>query len=93
MRNQANTTTDHDEIQNWIEQRGGVPSIVRATHERAGSGILRVDFPEEEPDEGLEEIGWDEFFKIFDRNKLAFLHQDQTASGQESRFCKFVART
>jgi hypothetical protein len=92
MRSHANTTTDHGEIQNWIEERGGVPSVVRATHERAGSGLLRVDFPEEEPDEGLEEIGWDEFFNIFDSKNLAFLHQDTTSGGEESRFCKFVSR-
>lgn len=92
MRHAANTTTDHGEIQNWIEQRGGVPSVVRATHHNEGSGLLRVDFPEEEPDEGLEEIGWDEFFEIFDNKHLAFLYQDRTASGEESRFCKFVTR-
>lgn len=92
MRYAANTTTDHGEIQNWIEQRGGVPSVVRATHQHEGSGLLRVDFPEEEPDEGLEEIGWNEFFEIFDNKHLAFLYQDHTASGEESRFCKFVTR-
>jgi hypothetical protein len=53
---------------------------------------LRVDFPEEQPDEGLEEIGWDEFFEIFDSRNLAFLYQESTTSGQESRFCKFVHR-
>ncbi len=53
-------------------------------------GILRVDF--QEPDEGLEEIDWDEFFEIFEENALAFLHQDNTGSGGESRFNKFVKR-
>ena len=92
MRHEANTTTDHNKIQRWAEERKGVPSVVKATHQSEGSGLLRIDFPEEEPDEGLEEIEWDEFFKIFDTRNLAFLYQESTAAGKESRFCKFVNR-
>lgn len=92
MTGAANTTTDHKEIQEWIEQRGGIPSVVHATHKEKGSGLLRVDFPEDEPDEGLDAIDWDEFFRIFDSKELAFLYQDSTASGEESRFCKFISR-
>lgn len=43
-------------------------------------------------DEGLEEIEWSEFFRTFDDNKLAFLHQDKTEDGKQSRFNKFVSR-
>jgi hypothetical protein len=32
-----------------------------------------------------------EFFRIFDENGLAFLYQDKTASGNTSRFTKFVS--
>jgi hypothetical protein len=81
-------TTDHDEIRDWAEERGARPSVVRDTADAGGSGVLRLDFGEE--DEDLEEIEWDEFFEIFDRNDLAFLHQDETASGEMSRFNKFV---
>jgi len=82
----ATTTTDHDEIRKWVEARGGRPAKVKT---RGEGGILRIDF--QEPDEALEEIGWDEFFEIFDENKLAFLHQDDKDGGK-SRFNKFVAR-
>src|SRR5829696_3781261 len=85
---QATTTTDHDEIRRWAEERGGRPSLVRTG--RSKGGILRFDFGED--DEKLEETSWDEFFEVFDDNKLAFLHQDQIGSGQTSRFFKFVAR-
>jgi hypothetical protein len=88
---QANTTTDHKEIRAWIEARGGRPTVVRGTEGRDGEGILRVDF--REPDEKLEEIDWDTFFKTFDDRDLAFLHQDKTADGHESRFFKFVHRS
>lgn len=87
----AETTTDHDTIRKWIEDRDGRPAIVRSTGENGREGgLLRVDF--REPDDELEEIGWDEFFRIFDENKLAFLHQDKTDSGGKSRFNKFVER-
>src|SRR5215213_2522829 len=86
---QATTTTDHDEIRRWAEERGGRPSVVRTA--RRQGGILRFDFGED--DEKLEETSWEEFFKIFEDSKLAFLHQDSVDTGQTSRFFKFVART
>jgi hypothetical protein len=84
---EATTTTDHDAIRKWIEARGGRPAKVPAGGE---GGILRVDF--NEPEEGLEEIDWDEFFAIFEESELAFLHQDRTGDGSESRFNNFVRR-
>ncbi len=87
---QAATTTDHTVIRKWIEERKGRPSVVKGTEGRDGEGILRVDF--REPDDKLEEIGWDEFFETFEDRKLAFLHQDRTADGKPSRFFKFVHR-
>jgi hypothetical protein len=85
---QATTTTDHDEIRRWAEERGGRPSVVRTG--QGEGGILRFDFGED--DEKLEETSWEEFFKIFDDNKLALLHQDEAGAGGTSRFFKFVAR-
>jgi CheY-like chemotaxis protein len=85
---QATTTSDHDEIRRWAEERGGRPSLVRTA--RGRGGILRFDFGEPEPN--LEETSWEEFFRIFDESDLAFLHQDEAASGGTSRFFKFVAR-
>lgn len=85
----AETTTDHDAIRRWIEERKGRPSRVAATAE-GGDGLLRVDFGDR--DDALEEISWDEFFRIFEENGLAFLHQDETRDGKPSRFVRFVKR-
>lgn len=38
-------------------------------------------------------IEWDEFFQIFEKSDLAFLHQDKTEDGKLSRFSKFVSRS
>jgi hypothetical protein len=43
-------------------------------------------------EEGLDAIEWDEFFRTFDENNLAFLYQERTATGRKSRFAKFVDR-
>jgi hypothetical protein len=87
----ATTTTDHDTIRLWAEKRGGHPATVKATGKGGSPGVLRLDF-EPEMEEGLEEISWDEFFKKFDREKLALLYQDKTDDGKISRFHKFVDR-
>jgi hypothetical protein len=83
----SETTTDHDQIRRWVEARGGHPARVKG---QGKGGILRIDFGE--PEDTLEPISWDEFFKIFDENHLAFLYQDKTKDGGESRFNKFVER-
>lgn len=85
----ATTTTNHDEIRKWIEERDGRPAKVKGTESRDGEGILRVDF--RDPDDKLEPISWEEFFETFEDRKLAFLHQDQQGKGT-SRFFKFVRR-
>ena len=90
----AQTTIDHDEIREWIEEREGRPSVVADTadddDDESEGAILRVDFGDK--DDGLEEVDWDEFFEIFEDSELAFLFQEETKSGKVSRFHKFVAR-
>ncbi len=83
----AKTTTDHDTIRSWAEERGGTPSRAKGTDP---GGVLRIDFGE--PEEGLEEISWEDFFEVFDDRKLALLYQDKTADGETSRFNKLVSR-
>jgi len=84
---QAHATTDHQQIKQWVEQRGGHPAVVGSTGEH---GLLRIDF--EPADDSLKPIDWDTFFDTFDRKSLAFLYQDKTSEGQLSRFNKFVDR-
>jgi hypothetical protein len=86
-------TTDHEKIRRWAEARNGRPARVQGTGEGDDAGLLRIDFPEDQDeDEGLEEITWEEFFEKFDEKRLAFLYQERTASGERSRFNKLVSR-
>jgi hypothetical protein len=89
----SKTTTDHQKIMRWTEERGGHPATVKHTAGGAEPGVLRIDFPGYSGQESLEEISWDEFFDKFEENKLAFLYQDKTKEGQLSRFSKLVSRT
>lgn len=88
----AKTTTNHDEIRKWVEKRGGHPAVVAATENGrdSGGGLLRIDYDEPggNDDDRLHRITWNEFFEIFDRNDLAFLHDSEG----ESRFSKFVQK-
>jgi hypothetical protein len=91
----SNRTTDHEQIRRWVEARNGKPVRVHGTGGNDDAGLLRIDFPEapdEEDDENLEEISWDEFFETFDQKRLAFLYQESTAAGARSRFNRFVRR-
>ena len=90
MSEESQTTTDHDEIRDWVEERDGQPAYVEST-ESGDSGLLRIDFPDEEDDEDLEDISWDEFFETFEESDLAFLYQEES-DGDTSYFSKFVSR-
>ena len=87
----ARSTTNHEEIRRWAEERGGSPACVKATHARGVGCLLRIDFPGFSGEESLEPLSWDEFFQIFDDNDLAFLHQ-VSVEGKTSRFNKLVER-
>lgn len=85
-------TTDHQKIRRWAESRGGVPVSVEQTERDHEPGVLRIDFPGHGDEEGLRQVSWEDFFDKFDQENLAFLYQERTSEGLQSRFCKFVDR-
>ena len=90
---EAKTTTDHAAIKRWVEERGGRPVSIEGTEQRGEhAGVLRIDFPGRGAEEGFAELSWEEFFDKFEKEKLAFLYQEETKSGADSRFFKFVQR-
>lgn len=88
MSGKSKVTTDHREIRRWIEERDGEPATVISTEKNGNPGILRVDYPGYSGEDTLERISWEAFFEAFDKNKLAFLYQDD----KDSRFSKFIDR-
>jgi hypothetical protein len=92
MAGESHTTTEHEEIRHWVEERGGRPAAVKDTGDDGDPGILRIDFPGVGDDESLEPISWETWFEAFEDNGLAFVYQDETKEGKESRFSKLVRR-
>lgn len=92
MAGESRITTNHGEIQRWVEKRGGHPARVKGTENRSAGGLLRIDYPGFTGEETLKSITWEEFFKTFDEHNLAFLYQDKTKDGKVSRFSKFIDR-
>jgi hypothetical protein len=84
----AEVTTDHKTIQKWAEAHGGKPAAVDSTHIKNDAGIIRVMFPDapNSEHEKLVQISWDEFFKEFDKRKLALVYDP------DSMFSKIVGR-
>ena len=89
---ESRITTDHGKIQSWTEERGGWPARVKGSNSGNSSGILRIDYKGFSGAETLERISWEEFFQGFESNKLAFLYQEKTKDGAESRFSKLIDR-
>jgi hypothetical protein len=69
------TTTDHEKIRQWAEERGGRPAAVVGESEIAGG--LRIDFPDYDSGEVLEEITWAEFFDKFEEQNLVFMYEEE----------------
>ncbi len=92
MAGESKTTIDHDEIRRWVEERRGKPARVKETGTGGDPGVLRIDYPGRGEDDRFEHISWEEWFEAFEDNNLAFLYQEETADGEESRFSKLVSR-
>ena len=73
------TTTDHEEIRRWAEERGGRPAAVvnSQNNEDVAAGGLRIDFPDYDSGEPLQEITWTEFFDRFEEENLTFIFQEE----------------
>jgi hypothetical protein len=72
------TTTDHDKIRRWAEERGGRPAaVVDSVDTKVAAGGLRIDFPDYDSGEALQEITWAEFFDKFEEQNLEFMYEEE----------------
>lgn len=72
-------------IQRWAEERGGKPATVAGTGPDERPGVLRFDFDGSSGGR-LEEISWEDFFKVFDERNLVFMYQEHKSDGAQSNF-------
>lgn len=82
------TTTNHDEIQRFVQRYGGRPAIVKGTSGEDAFGALRIDFTD---DPNLDDIDWYTFLDRFEANNLA-LRYDEDIDGPPEDMFKLVDR-
>jgi hypothetical protein len=93
MGGESKITTNHEVIRRWVEERGGLPAAMKQeVYASAGEAILRIDFTPAGDAETLEMISWNEFFRKFEEDRLAFLYQETAPNGQLSHQAKFISR-
>jgi len=92
MAGTSRTTTEHDEIREWVEARAGCPVAVRDEADGEHPGVLWIVFPGRSSSERFDVVRWDEWLTKFDEEGLALLYQTQHADGSASTFFKLVQR-
>jgi hypothetical protein len=81
MAGEIKYTTNHEIIRRWAEARGGWPAK-----------YLRIHFHGYVTRGAPPRVDWEKFFQAFEERRLAFLYQDQTATGKQSHFFRLVNR-
>ena len=88
------TTTDREVIKDWVVKHGGLPAMIG----EGKDATVRVDFPGREDERDLskmrksKEVSFDEFFKIFDKKKLAFVYYPKDHIDEEALSYRFIKR-
>jgi len=78
--------TGHGEIRKWAEGRGAEPTCVQGTENEDGTCLLRLDFAGYTGEDSLQPISWEQWFRVFDKRKLALIVEDRTAGGKPGQF-------
>jgi hypothetical protein len=92
------TTTDHSEIREWVEKHKGRPQIDNFSAGEAGQRLVRIDFPGKEDDVYLGDsdrphnTSWDDFFKEFESQELAFQYSNEISASDPSMSYRFAPR-
>lgn len=90
---QSTVTTEHETIRAWAEEHDATPATVRGTQGGDAPGVLTLDVEGYGAgEEQLEHISWDAWFEKFESSELAFLYQEEKASGEDSTFFKLIGR-
>ncbi|MDX8467879.1 hypothetical protein RFM26_19475 [Mesorhizobium sp. VK23B] len=96
------TLTEHDAIRSWAAARAGFPAIVDVSPQAGTQPMLRLVFgqnayeDEDRPERplnagGYELVEWDEWFRIFDEQKLALVVAADEP-GRREEFHQFIRR-
>ena len=98
MDEEFKTTTSHVVIRGWAESHGGKPALIVDPNRLDREVGLRIDFPGK-TDEALlsqahqnKDASWDEFFKVFEEQQLAFDYLDEPGETDLPDAYRFIKR-
>ncbi len=98
MDEEFKTTTSHVVIRGWAESHGGKPALIVDPNRLDRAVGLRLDFPGKQ-DEALlsqahhnQDVSWDEFFKVFEEQQLAFDYLEQPGETELIDAYRFIKR-
>jgi hypothetical protein len=80
-------TTDRQVIRRWAEEREAVPAMVASAENEGAPMVLRFHFPGVATG-NVHEVQWDEWFRVFDQQGLAFVYEAED-EGVRSNFFSF----
>ncbi len=94
--------TDHQAIRDWAAARAGSPAVVDISPEAGTQPMLRIVFGQQAYEDvdrperpansgGFDLVEWDEWFKLFDKARLAMV-VSRDVPGQREEFHEFVRR-
>ena len=91
-------TVNHNEIKEWAKKYKGKPELLSNTETETGAIGIRIDFPGKIDDMYLSEdhhpkhLSWDDFFKTFEAQSLAFEYEDGKHLDDPSAAYHFIRR-
>lgn len=84
-------TIDPDVIRRWAVVRDGEPAVMPGSADVAQQALPCIVFSDFNYAEAYTAISWRELFERMHKENLVFLYQEQTESGDLSRFGRFVS--
>lgn len=98
MDEEFKTTVSHVVIRAWAESHGGKPALIVDPNRFDRTTGLRIDFPGKQ-DEALlshahhnKDVSWDDFFKVFEEQQLAFDYLEKPGETDLSDAYRFIKR-
>lgn len=86
------TTTSLEDIKKWAIAKNGKPVRVKDSRFGLAVGVISIYFPGFYNENNLVEISWEEWYDIFNLQKLEFLYRDHVIAGQKIAFFQLVNR-
>jgi hypothetical protein len=92
------TTIDQIKIMQWVTEHNGSPAVIDAPEAKGDKVGLRINFPgflDERELADFQEtktVSWEEFFKIFEEQKLLFMYDDKTKDSNPVNWYKLGKR-